>query len=521
MTALELMYQLGTVDDKYVLETAQAREAIRHRPKLRRGLLIAAVIAAALLLAGCAAAVLLNLNAMRLGQWQPVKPDTIDAYGDPVPTEVPRDVLTLQGTAGSPNYLAAKEWFDFTESYDPDYEKLRASNDFRPPDAYYSYGCYTQEMIDKVDEICAKYGLELLGARAFDENEQTFFDALGIPGIHREGAVSQTSERYCYPSGSFGLMGNFTLPGTYSGTVYYYGYGCSMKSVFDSSMLYLEDLQGYSQWNYTTSDGQNLLLAQKGGHALIIADRADSFISVSIRKEELVDPDRDFVTLPEGHAFLETVAETFDFSFQTHPVDMEAANARMEAQIEEAVRSRPKPANAEESKRLKALRDSSASYGEYLKFHLDNAGGMIYEFPINPGIMTWAEQDMNGDGQPELLLAWNGQLYQILTLKDGKVVQLCDMGIPLRLYEGNLFGEDNRQSLKEHFSSYTFYRLEGGELVTVQYIHYNEEKGSWYKMPEGDSPYYTAITEEEKDALLASFRPLELEMRPLEEYPME
>lgn len=514
MTALELMYQLGTIEDKYVLETAQARETVRHRPKLSRGLLIAAVIAAALLLAGCAA-VLLNLNAMRLGQWQPVKPDTIDAYGDPVPTEIPRDVLSLQGTAGSPNYLAAQEWFTFTESYDPDYEKLHGSNDFQPPDAYYSYGCYTQEMVDKVDEICAKYSLEVLGARAFDENEQTFFEALGIHSIHREGVSSKTGVLYCYSSGSFYAQGSVTLAGAYAGNLDY-SLRCSMKNVFDPVMLYLEDLQGYDQWNYTTRGGQAVLLARKDDHALIIADRADSFISVDIREYEYGD----FGTIPEEHAFLEAVAETFDFSFQTHPVDMEAANARMEAQLE-AARSQPKPASVEESERLIALRDSAASYGEYVKFYIDNAGGMIYVFPINPDSMTWAERDLNGDGQPELLLGWNGVLERILGMKDGKVVQLCDMGIPLRLYEGDVFGEDNRDSLNDVISSYMFYRLEGEELVTVQRIHYNEEKGSWYKMPEGDSPYYVAITEEEKDALLASFQPLELEMRPLGDYPME
>lgn len=514
MTTLELMYQLGTIDDKYVLETAQAREAVRSRPKLRRGLLIAAAVAAALLLAGCAA-VLLNLNAMRLGQWQPVKPDTIDAYGDPVPTEIPRDVLTLQGTVGSPNYLAAQEWFDFTESYDPDCEKLHGSNDFRPPDAYYSYGCYTQEMVDKVDEICAKYGLALLGARAFDENEQTFFDALGIGGIHRKGVFSKAGVLYCYPSGSFYVEGSVTLAGAYAGTLDY-GLRCSMKNVFDPVMLYLEDLQGYDQWNYTTSGGQAILLARKDGHALIVVDRADSFVTVDIREYEYGD----FGTIPEDHAFLEAVAETFDFSFQTHPVDMDAANARMEAQLE-AVRSQPKPASAEESQRLMALRDSATSYGEYLKFYLDNAGGMIYVFPINPDSMTWAEQDMNGDGQPELLLAWHGQLTKILGMRDGKVVQLCDMGIPLRLYEENVLGVVSQDSLEGVVFGYTFYRLEGEELVMVQCVHYNEEKGSWYKMPEGDSPYYVAITEEEKDALISSFQPVKLKMRPVQDYPMD
>lgn len=502
MNAWEWMVLIGQAEDGFILDAGQSRGKCRAQLRLSRTALIAAVLALALLLAGCAA-VLLNLRSLRVGQWQPVRTGAMDAYGDPVPTEVPRDVLSLQGTAGSPNYLAAQEWLAFEESYDP------GPVEFQVPEAYQAYNCYTQEMIDKVDEICAKYGLEPMGARVFDEDAQSFFEALGIRGVHKAGVASGTGLMYCYPGGSFYLEGSVTLAGTL-----YYGLRCSMKNVFDPAMLYLEDLEGYDQWNYTTSDGRAVLLARKDGHGLIIVDRADSFISVDIREYE----DGDFGTLPGEREFLETVAETFDFSIQPQPVDMEAAGARMEAQLQ-AVQNAPKSESAQESERLIAQREASRTYGEYLKFYVDNDGKEMYGFPIRAEGLTWAERDMNSDGVPELIMGWNGRVSRILGVQDGKVVQLCDMGMALRLYEDNVFGPDVTQSAEEPLS-YDFYRLEGSKVVTVQSIHYNAEKGSWYKMPEGDSAYYVAITEEEKDALVESFRPVEVDFRAVGEYPM-
>lgn len=80
------------------------------------------------------------------------------------PVEKSLDIITPYGRSGDAIQQALKEWYEFQESYDPDY--LLATNE--PdipgiPNQYeYTYSCYTQEMVDKVDEIAAKYNLKLL-----------------------------------------------------------------------------------------------------------------------------------------------------------------------------------------------------------------------------------------------------------------------------------------------------------------------------------------------------------------------
>lgn len=74
------------------------------------------------------------------------------------------DIITPYGRSGDAIQQALKEWYEFQESYDPDGALLTDEPDIPDiPNQYeYTYSCYTQEMVDKVDEIAAKYNLKLL-----------------------------------------------------------------------------------------------------------------------------------------------------------------------------------------------------------------------------------------------------------------------------------------------------------------------------------------------------------------------
>ncbi|MGN0556546.1 MAG: Gfo/Idh/MocA family oxidoreductase, partial [Acutalibacteraceae bacterium] len=66
-----------------------------------------------------------------------------------------------------------------------------------------------EEMLDKVDEIARKYGLELAGESAgvqAYENE-IFFDSLGIDQLHRK----DTDASVRYSAGYFYACGNFDM----------------------------------------------------------------------------------------------------------------------------------------------------------------------------------------------------------------------------------------------------------------------------------------------------------------------
>ena len=66
--------------------------------------------------------------------------------------------LSVTGPEGSRNQLASQEWFDYKQTCDI------APENFNKPEAYADYmGIYSQEMLDKLDEICRKYDLKLAG----------------------------------------------------------------------------------------------------------------------------------------------------------------------------------------------------------------------------------------------------------------------------------------------------------------------------------------------------------------------
>ena len=71
------------------------------------------------------------------------------------------DLLSLAGVEGSPEHEADVEWQEFLESYDQD-ESILAAVGNSPTgfeEEYGEYLCYRQEMADKIEEICEKYGL--------------------------------------------------------------------------------------------------------------------------------------------------------------------------------------------------------------------------------------------------------------------------------------------------------------------------------------------------------------------------
>ena len=141
MNEKNLLVGLSYIDRKYI-EEAENDSFPAHRP-LKKITLIAAVIALMLFLMGCAWVV------MRLQHMTTDAPPFTDYWGEE------RSIISLQGFEGSKNYAAFQEWQQFLDSYDPDNQILYESNDFylECPEAYYSYECYSWEMVDKIREI--------------------------------------------------------------------------------------------------------------------------------------------------------------------------------------------------------------------------------------------------------------------------------------------------------------------------------------------------------------------------------
>ena len=156
-----------TVSGKKLHDSSKQEANISMKRTLKRPLLIAAIITLMLFLMGCAAVVLLHLNDLKIGERTYTQHPLYLEDGTKTPaTEKVKEIISVQGVAESPNQQAAKEWYEFTKAYDIVQKYPDGIPDFTAPDAYDSYWVPTQELVDKVDEICKKYDLKLVGEGA-------------------------------------------------------------------------------------------------------------------------------------------------------------------------------------------------------------------------------------------------------------------------------------------------------------------------------------------------------------------
>lgn len=155
MKPMDLLEAIGSIRDKYILDAHSKQSTPKKVLPFRRALVIAAVIAMLLMLVGCVA-VIMGLNELEIGNF------TYEAENGETQSG---DFISLQGYIDSDNYKAAQEWNKFLAQYDPDGSLLNESEEigFIPPIDYMSYTCYTPDLVKKIDDICSKYNLELLG----------------------------------------------------------------------------------------------------------------------------------------------------------------------------------------------------------------------------------------------------------------------------------------------------------------------------------------------------------------------
>ena len=312
MTSMELLDIIGNVDDRYVLEIYDDLSLRKKHIPVKRALLIAALITLLLILVGCVA-VIMKLQGVKIGRYTNTYP-----FVNGITKEFTSDVISLQGFVGSVNYQAAKEWIEFEKSYDPDGKLLESSSkdDYQAPSQYMEYNCYTREMQEKVDEICDKYHLELLGPIHIEEYEENLFDALGIDGIiadDRNAKVILNAEYY-YQDGSFSLSGVTTLnEGKMWPHQIDYQYRCVMKTSFDGVALTIGDMESYEQWNYTLKDGTQVLLALSENKALLIVDKAEYFVTVNVLNPSYTNVFYEKEQIRKKD--LEVFADTFTFDF--------------------------------------------------------------------------------------------------------------------------------------------------------------------------------------------------------------
>ncbi len=509
MNANDLLNLIGKARDNHILEAA-ATQPQQKRLSRNRIVLVAVIAALSLLLVGCAA-VYFWMQDMAIGTETYTK--THDDQGKALeePIEVERQVLTFAGYSDSATNQAAREWYAFRESYDPDHALMTNDPDLPDIENNYEwvYGCYTTEMVAKLDEIVAKYDVKLLGEWVPIQRWQSdvALENIGVTSLLKEGAEAEMGNvsGMLYPPYNYALEFDLTLTGedaAWTKTVWANGYYYH-KDYLPSDGTWHLDMDSYEQWNYTTSDGLKLLLAMnKTGNGFIICEREEGFqvVAISGNRTGSAYPTEDQVP---GKKALEQMAEVFDFTFTPKEINKEAMQPALDA------------AEAEYQAENAYVPEVYSGYEDYLR-------EMCLWFDDN---MCYVYHDLDDDGEEELLLARHTDegphLQYQLTMKDGQVVeQLWDH----YLYEGNVtmihyMGDHSAYERWEFWKP--VFPLEENDNQFLGYVVHNPD-GTWQMTTEYIYPYEDAptVTQAEAEAFLNQFTPVELSWQPLNAYPL-
>ncbi|MBQ3504247.1 MAG: hypothetical protein IJA75_06060 [Oscillospiraceae bacterium] len=311
------------------------------RKRTLKPFVIVAIVALMVLLMGSAWA-LLNLDDLIIGQYTYQENGYVDEAGDTVPPrEYTKEVISLQGIEGTPNYQAAAEWYAYEQDYITNHwEKI--DNFFERPSDYQAYHPGNQEMVDKIDEICEKYGLKLAGEVAITEpwDVDVMFEHLGFDTLLRDKTV-ETDDRggYFYACGNFNHSFEFYIDGAESDWKVPILASLSYRDKeYLDTVYWTFDPEDCRQWSYTCGDGTQVLIVTTGDVANILCDRQDAFLSVHVFTVGYLDDGTEVRMIDRD---LELIAEAIDFTVKPNKPDMELAKRQLEEATEAYEATKP------------------------------------------------------------------------------------------------------------------------------------------------------------------------------------
>ena len=317
----ELFAAIGEIDDELVLPVLERLEEERERPRLRvtrkavRVALIAAAIAA-LLAATAAASGVLGLKS-RL-----VPAETPAETADPRLPER-RDHISLNGLAGSDEYLACSEWLSFCDYYEEQMarECFAAGKEAEAwKDSFHSfagnqaekdicriYGAWDETMFKRLTEISDRYDLRLLTDITYAPSQSYLFETTGLSPYIRG------VEHYDYNLGSFLFEdGSFKDESTLSvnGEQYAYTLTCIHAGVLYPFSLNIPAGAQCREWEHISPEGITLDMALFDNEGIndlkIFCNSDDMYVTLSLRWSG--------GTAEEAYARAELLADCFDFA---------------------------------------------------------------------------------------------------------------------------------------------------------------------------------------------------------------
>ena len=294
------------------------------RRAIRRPLLAAALIGAALLLVGCAVAYVLNLEKIKISAGTEQRDySLVDGVYVKAPHTVNTTTLTLAGLEGSDAYKACADFYVFQEEYTANGEKM-AENGTVPEDYWETY---SDVMNAKAREIAQQYGLKPEGQLLAFRTARNLCDALGVERFARENPEISVniSGGGCYDTGNFWLNMDFAFPEDKGyevlrspGTLAW-----NRKDCFSRDYLTITDSGDWIEKNYTTASGSQVLILHSPSQetGLILCDRGEALMALVFNAniEYLSEEDYGVFSSELVHMTdrqLELVADAIDFSVQ-------------------------------------------------------------------------------------------------------------------------------------------------------------------------------------------------------------
>lgn len=506
MNNQDLLDVIGEARDSYVLSAEQAGQKPARRHSFRKPMFLAAMLAVAMILAGCVA-VFVGIQHKKVSEMNSTK--QFNEYGRRIePTEVTLSVFAPYGGKSSDVQQATREWYAFLDSYDPDHKLMPNTNENNiPENYYYTYHCYTQAMVDKLDEIVQKYDLKLLDkftvAQAWAKD--VMYKALGIDGVTLPDAKAKIDlgAGMLFPNGNFRSSLDVQLTGEDAkwANRCYAEYYYAKNDTFAPDVGFVME-EGYEQWEYTTADGTKVLMARsKVGDGSVVADLGDATVYISL------DPDFDLPRVRDesqmaSREAMEQLADVFDYHIKPQTFDREKLVADLKIADTEYEASKP------------VFEDPVyENYGQFLN------SGLTYLYRPWLEDMYYCLYDLDGNGVEDLLLGYgDGSFTEAHTIEDGQVKYLLSLGGRVWICEDSVLhcqSDFSYPKISQHqFCSYWF---ENGEYRAESLDAMMSKGDKWLTGEWNDEE----ITEEEAQAIIGKYPHLDLDFRSVLDYPME
>lgn len=518
-------------DEGQEIHTGEAvsQEGTKHH-KIRKPFLIAAIIALMILLMG-SAVVALSLDSLRIGEESYTTKTRYSDDGTKIlPTEKVLGTFSIGGTPGSNGWLASQEWRECAGTFDPDGEKFQAylNGEFKMPDAYRSYGAYCQGMIDKIDELCGKYDLDLAGDNVVIESVDhgLFGELTGLEsGVQEDSALTLDFQgaSVC-ECGDFNVSYNATLkgtetqPGMFFRLMYDYHNTAYLKI---NACIVIENMAEVQQWSYTRPDGITVLIVvEKEDDAHILYDRGDAMIYVNIRN---IGWDWDYPSEVMTRGDLERIADSLDFS----PKPGKIENFRqLRAEVEGLARERIDATTGPSPEEIQNWENhvNQGSFGALVREIHENEAyfteGSTY-FDNFWDTMEYAMADVTGDGEEDLILGKDGNVWEVWTMRDGITTAIAWGYETAILHEGNVM---EITSITDGKPWHWYYQLDSNAPnQAVEKVEYRIGDETWCLITCDDAGNEKTekISEERALEIIDSYKPLTLDWKSVQEFPMD